>query len=281
MEITPAPKPSIAIPELESKKPALFAYANCTFPKEDKSGTFEETVAHLKEMAMPEKWDYRNKFSDKLYPILNNYLLHTFARIQEEGKIAVNGRYSAFNTGLATKNQEDIFMLFRKSNNGFWFFSEFCKESDRKMGMFSPLPERANYFDNEVELLYNHKYELRLNINHIVDDPANFERFPDAIKQLSKHQLIITFQGAVEHAKKRVKRNYLTAVPQFYRGEYMSEGQLQLLLPLCLIDPAKADLALAIYKEGESYNGRTCLTLDMAINNARLINKPDDDWLTP
>ena len=38
---------------------------------------------------------------------------------------------------------------------------------------------------------------------------------------------------------------------------------------------------LAIFKENGFYSGRTCLTLDMAINNARLIAKPDDEWLKP
>lgn len=32
---------------------------------------------------------------------------------------------------------------------------------------------------------------------------------------------------------------------------------------------------------GEMYRASTCLTLDMAINNARLLAKPDRDWLNP
>jgi hypothetical protein len=52
-----------------------------------------------------------------------------------------------------------------------------------------------------------------------------------------------------------------------------------LLLPLCLNTKAKADLALVIEKENGVYRASTCLTLDMAINNARLIAKPDDEWL--
>jgi len=55
--------------------------------------------------------------------------------------------------------------------------------------------------------------------------------------------------------------------------------KLQLLIPLCLIAKSKADLALVIEKENEIYRASTCLTLDMGINNARLIAKPDDEWL--
>ncbi len=46
-----------------------------------------------------------------------------------------------------------------------------------------------------------------------------------------------------------------------------------------LTSKASADLALVIEKENGVYRASTCLTLDMAINNARLIAKPDDEWL--
>lgn len=79
--------------------------------------------------------------------------------------------------------------------------------------------------------------------------------------------------GTIADAQRRVKRNYKTAIPQYYKGK------LQLLLPLCLKTKATADLALVIEKENGVYRASTCLTLDMAVNNARLIAKPDDEWL--
>ncbi len=241
---------------------------------------FENTLIALKNLAMDEEWSYTYTPSTKAYPILFNYLIHTFAKIQEENKISFYNKNACFNTGLVTDNQEEIFMLFRKKKNGSMVFHDFCKESSNELLKFGSLPERASYFNNASDLIYDLNTELRINIDHIVNDTENFSRFPEQIKLLHKHQLINTFQGAVEHAKKRIKRNYLTAVPQYYRG-YVADGQLQLLLPLCLIEPSKADLALAVYKNEGVYSGRTCLTLDMAINNARLITKPDDEWLRP
>jgi hypothetical protein len=265
-----------------SKHPLFeYAYIGSSNPPEAEPN-IENTLHSLKGLAMDEKWEYSKAPNVHALPILYNYLIHTFTRIKEENKIAEKNGYSCFNTGLVTENQEEIFMYFwrKKSNNG-WKFLEFCKESANDLVKFSPLPERASYFNDPSELIYDTRFALRINIDHIVKDPDNFERFPDDIKKLSTHQLINTFNGAVEHAKKRVKRNYLTAVPQYYRGKYVPNGQLQLLLPLCLKDPSKADLALAVYKQGDTYSGRTCLTLDMAINNARLITKPDDEWLKP
>ncbi len=274
-----------------AQKPALFQYASIkSYPggisPEDRESApppnIDNTLETLKSMAMPESWDYSNSSSVRNHPILYNYLLHTFARVEEEGKIAVSDLYSCFNTGLVTPNQEEIFMLFKQSKNtGNRFFHAFCKSSSNLLLRFNPLPERASYFTSASELIYDTSLPLRVQIDHIIEDPENVSRFPTDIRSWPKHQLHNTFNGAIEHAIKRVKRNYLTAIPQYYRGNLTPSAHLQLLLPLCLRDPAKADLALAVYKKDGTYNGRTCLTLDMAINNARLITKPDDEWLKP
>ena len=66
--------------------------------------------------------------------------------------------------------------------------------------------------------------------------------------------------------------NYTLAVPQFYGG------RIQLLLPLCLTGD-KPELALTIQREDGFYAARTCLTLDMAYNNARLICRPETSWI--
>ena len=56
---------------------------------------------------------------------------------------------------------------------------------------------------------------------------------------------------------------------------------MQLLLPLCLLKPDVADLALVVARVGDAYHGSTVLTLDMAYNNARLLARPDSEWLVP
>lgn len=276
------------LPPLQPKKPkpALFEYAHIP----DTNPVIEQ----LRRMAAPEVWEYSQLDPERPSPILRNYLLHTFHRVKEEGKVIDRGAYSCFNTGLITENQQEIFMLFKKYGDKPKFnFLEFCRESDGNLNRFSPLPERATYFADHTELTYDTRLELRINIDHIIDDPQNRARFSEDLQALKKQQLINTFHGAIDHAKKRLKRNYKTAIPQYYRGKYNPEGQLQLLLPLCFTDAAKADLALAVYKvknenknENKNehlyfYTGRTCLTLDMAINNARLITRPDDEWLKP
>jgi len=235
---------------------------------------FHSSIEELKSIAMKEDWDYKKHPIGK-NPILENYIKHTFEKVYEEKKVLEQNDYSIFNTGLATDNQEEIFALFQKNKKEesdlLWFFIGWRKASDRALMKFSSLPENANYFEDSSELIYNKKLELRPNIDHIVDD--NIERFPSEIQKMGKYQISVLLQGTIKDAIKRINRNYKTAVPQYY------DGRLQLLLPICLSSKASADLALVIEKESNVYRASTCLTLDMAINNARLIAKPDDEWL--
>jgi hypothetical protein len=92
---------------------------------------------------------------------------------------------------------------------------------------------------------------------------------------MADYQLQTFLSGAVENAKQRVRRNYKAAIPQYYRGK------IQLLLPLCLTQPDVADLTLVVENHGAFYLASTCLTLDMAYNNARQLARPDRDWLQP
>ena len=234
---------------------------------------FPDKLEVLKNLAMPEDWDYKSN-PTKGNPILKNYIIHTFKKAYDEGKIGDIGNYSAFNTGLATPLQEEIYGLFqknRKQGSKPWFLIGWFKESDRDLSKFPQLPEVVNYFKDPSELIYDTSLSLRRNLDHIIDD--NFERFPDDIKRLQKHLIINLLDGTISDALNRIKRNYKTAVPQFYNNK------LQLLLPLCLQSRGVADLALVIEKENGFYRASTILTLDMAINNARLIAKPDDEWL--
>ena len=50
------------------------------------------------------------------------------------------------------------------------------------------------------------------------------------------------------------------------------------LLPALMV---VADLALVVERHSTFYRAATCLTLDMAYNNARQIARPDRDWLQP
>jgi hypothetical protein len=223
---------------------------------------------------MNEEWDYRSAPKGN-FPILFNYVHHTFNKLLDEKKIECEKECCVFNSGLVTDNQEEIYGYFQKNKRQTssleWYFIGWRKKSDRDLMKFYKLPDVADYFENPADLIYDNRMDLRINVDHIISD--NKSRFPSPINTMDNYQLGNLLQGTVEDAKRRVKRNYKTAIPQYYKGK------LQLLLPLCLLSKSTADLALVVERENGSYRASTILTLDMALNNARLIAKPDDEWL--
>ena len=240
-------------------------------------------------MAQQEDWEYRNVTSAKPLPILRNYIAYTFRRAQFQGRVVETvGKAgvptAAFDTGLLTNHFERIFGLFVPQTSSTlpqpWFLQGFFRESDYRLMAFQHLPERATYFDHPADLVYNPAYDLRVQYDHIVND--NLHRFASDL-QSDERRRVEQVRQAIEHAKFRVTQNYKTAIPQFYwpTRDPSSEGRLQLLLPLCLHDLSRADLALSVDREGEVYRAATVLTLDMAYNNARLVARPDREWLEP
>jgi len=240
---------------------------------------FDAKIENLKQIAEPEDWNYKINPSSSDLPILKNYIKYTYRRIAEEKKISITAdeMYSCWNTGLITPAQEPIFIIFEKNKlpekKQYWHFQKFCKKGEWDLNKFPSIPEMAHYFEDPSVLLFDARKELRVNVEHIISD--NIERFPDSLKQMNPYGLQNIVKGAIDSALERAKRNYKTAIPQYY------QGSIQLLLPISLLDPKKADLALVVERFSDFYRGSTCLTLDMAYNNARQLARPDRDWLAP
>ncbi|MEI6480440.1 MAG: DUF3825 domain-containing protein [bacterium] len=257
--------------------PAIFRFA--FFPK------YEDCIKFLAEtMSDKEPWDFSDS-GEKKYAILKNYLDYYYRKLKEESKIffTKDNQYCIFNTGLVTNNQEDIFAFFEankstRTNSSPYYFKCFLKHSDplllEKFG--ESLPECANFFDKPELLILNPKYKIVPDIEHIITD--NKTRFPSHLQNADNAELRRQLKGAIDDVTKKVRTNYKIAIPQYY------DGKVQLLLPLCLTSGSpNPDLALVVSKVPgqEIYSAKTCLTLKMAYNNARLIVKPQSDWLKP
>lgn len=254
---------------------ALFDFADM--------GGRAQAVHQLASLAEEEPWDHSHEPTGGK-PILDSYLRYTFVRLQEEGKVSVSaeGAYAAFNTGLVTPMQEEIFALFVRNperDKQAWQLLGFRKRSDRVLlsNFGRELPDLANYFDEPSVLLYDRRLQLHINIDHVIE---HIERFPEPLNanEFLARQAI---QAAEVNTRSRVYRNYKAAIPQWYRDPRGDHATIQLLLPLCLRQPDKADLALVVDRVGDAYRGNTVLTLDMAYKNARLLARPDSDWLVP
>ncbi|HEX3592719.1 MAG TPA: DUF3825 domain-containing protein [Pseudonocardiaceae bacterium] len=227
-----------------------------------------------------EDWDGRDAHFPGEGRILRNYLEWTFERVHQQGKVPVSadGRFSAFNTGLATGRQESIYGLFEQNHHVGrepWFFHGWRVESAREvLERFAEPPDFATYTDDPADYYYDWRRELKVNVRHVVEDDV--DRFPETLRA-DGYGLELRLQTAVDQARNRVRRNYKAAVPMWYPAA----DEVQLLLPLSLTDPETVDLALVVSKIGEHYRGSTVLTMGMAYSNARLLARPDGDWLSP
>lgn len=246
---------------------------------------YEDRIKELAEtLSDKEPWNYSGD-SIKTNAILKNYLEYYFRRLTEEKKIqySKDNKLAVFNTGLVTSNQEDIYAFFTANissiaNSAPFFFGGFLKQSDSKLlSTFGDnLPEPANFFEQPELLLLNPKYKIVPDIEHIIQD--NKDRFPIHLQNADDAEMRRQLHGAIEDVTKKVRTNYKIAIPQYYAGK------VQLLLPLCLTAGSpNPDLALVINKvPGQDiYSAITCLTLKMAYGNARLIVKPQSEWLKP
>jgi cold shock CspA family protein len=247
-------------------------------------------AARLAEMAEPEEWNYQSKPTSDGYVILRSYMKYMFIRLQElPGSDYLvkssDGRHMAFNTGLVTPYQEEIFALLVRREPSQpgpdWTVRDFERTSSpRFLNVFGGAhPRLAWYYDDPAQLIYDTRLDLRVNVEHVPHDP---QRFSPALSDMSAQDLAGLVNAKAPEAIDRVRRNYKTAIPQFYRDGRSGKGKMQLLLPVALLSRDRVELALAVDRlESGVYLGRTVLTLDWAYNNARLLTRPDTDWLRP
>ena len=211
------------------------------------------------------------------------------------------------NTGKYTSvTQPWVFIAFATANS---YYQNIITD-------FAYKPIRAEYFTNPSDLYYDcNAQKPTINWGHIIKD--NIERLPigfvkkgategfpfvENVDALPKPQrrdyydklaqaiyndedwlqfLTTRFRNALDIALSRVAWNYKTAIPVYY----VTDHKLSLLLPLALEKKGVIDVALVCeHKVDEAsgvnnYVGRTIFTLQMAYNNARLITRPDSDWL--
>ena len=92
----------------------------------------------------------------------------------------------------------------------------------------------------------------------------------------SYRNMINRVKDSISLALKRVHWNYKNAVPMFYP----KENKICLLLPLCLVKDNVEDIALVVKRTpANKYAGVTILPLDWAYSDARVVTRPNSEWL--
>lgn len=236
-------------------------------------GDYNKRMEELASMALPEPWSFTGKDD---YAILKNYLKYTYWKLRKEGKIEENENYCLFNTGLFTTYYEPIY-VYGEANIGDepgWKFKGFLTEYELGSLGIASYPERADYFSDPSLLVFDWHCKINVQYRHILEDDENRERLPKNV--LESDRPLEMLKGVIDTAIKRVMANYKLAVPHYFRN------QIQLMIPLCFAKTDTPNSALVLSKmNGGYYQAHTCLSMEMAYLDARLIAKPESNWLLP
>lgn len=282
-------------------------------------GHIQSAMQDLAEMAIEEAWDFDTADTRNFSILTNYLAYTFAKIYEEgKIAYSDDDRWAVFNTGLVNDIYKPIFALFdRNRNEGqqTWHLYDFCTQGEERAGKilvneFDTLPEAPRYFDSVYDMVYDVLSGVpELNHRHMIIE--RLERYPYRIlkafapegfdmirpENLPEAQRAVFFRrlktalendmqsydnfkamidAAVEAALKRVRWNYKTAVPMYYP----KTKSVCLLLPLCLRDRKHADLALVVSRdEYGHYRGETIYPLEWAYRNARLVCRPDSDWL--
>lgn len=240
---------------------------------------------------------------------------------EEELKIRISSSYAVFNTGLVDRLYDSIYAIFELNEPGReqnWKFYDFAVPSKKDAGKlltnhFNPLPAPAQYFSSNYDMLLDLSQEIHWDPGHVILDaiannrypmevlknyvPKNIEwvdyseldsterdsyleKFARALEEDEETYLLLSnrFDNAYRLALKRVQWNYKAAIPQYYPRENL----MSILLPIGLTNNVDVDVALVLTRnDSGSYQGRTVFPLNWAYKSARLVCRPDSDWLSP
>lgn len=248
-----------------------------------------DQLTALAGIALPEPWRFRNPvIPPKNFdtPILEKYIHSVFRKqiidFNEENQpypdaiFYLRNELACFNTGLMTRDYRNIYGCFtrnkRKDSMLDWYFRGFSDNASVPMRFVQPLPERPSYLLPSNGLNYFPEWDIRVNVSHILGDPENIARLPQDIQNAKNLPLLL--ETAVELGRRKAAFEPGIVAPQGY------QGKVQFQLPICLLDMEHPDLAMTLTPMDGYYFGHTCLTLEMAYLNARLIGRPTAQWLT-
>jgi hypothetical protein len=249
---------------------------------------YDNCISQLASILPPERWSYGARTD---YRILSNYIKYTFDKLYveyneasdfEKPNIIYEGDTKAcFNTGLYDRRWQPVFFYCEKNrvpDHQPWRFHSFQTEYTLiSLGINGANLRRADYFSDPSSLIFDFSYPIVPQWDHIIDEEENYLRIPASIRALGKDTCQALITDAISKARIRISANYKTVVPQWFKG------RIQLLIPIYLTNGDKPDLALVMSKNEATrqYSGHTCLTCEMAYNNARLIARPESYWLDP
>jgi hypothetical protein len=139
------------------------------------------------------------------------------------------------------------------------------------------IPKIAWYSKDSRDYVFNTSYGLdKEAFDHLFERAKQRAGLPNAPDEVIRNYL----RGAIENLVPKIERNYKIAIPVYY----VEEKRMQLLLPFFSARGDPGDVSSFLVEredENHCYRLKTIFDLDQAYFSARLITRPDKDWLNP
>lgn len=238
---------------------------------------------------------FENRYRNKP-PKLRNYLNYTFNRLRElelrdPGKYFVasgDDQWVCFNTGLQDRHASDLYAIFARYKVRIdqpdakaaadWVYqgTATSREQAYHQHFARVVPDLAWYSNDSRDFIFNTQYGLDTEVfDHMFERAKERSGFgPDATDESVRNYL----RGSLENLIPKIRRNYKTAIPMYY----VEEQRMQLLLPF--MSSNGRDVACFLVDRDDTnrcYHIKTILDIDQAYFAARLLTRPDKEWLNP
>jgi len=249
-----------------------------------------------------EAWEFRQaKFRDKhpstAVPKLKNYLNYTFVRLveleqHEPGRYFISNadqEWTCFNTGLQNAYGVDLMATFQRYKpkpealgrhdvRPDWVFKGCFATNDRQYRerFGNRICEIAWYSNDSRDFVFDTSYSLdKEAFDHLFERARDRSGLSNASDEIVRNYL----RGAIENLVPKIRRNYKIAIPVYF----VEEKRMQLLLPFVSASDANDVSSFVVDRDdaNRSYRLKTIFDLDYAYFSARLITRPDKEWLNP
>lgn len=221
--------------------------------------SWDATLGTLARMAAPESWSCSGKEAQR-YSLLHEYLVSTFCRLVHEHKVMElpDAGFAAFNTGLVTAFQEDIYACFEKAADGPspWHLAGFAVAGAGELGqklvaLMNPLPAPARYLTSLADVQ------------------------PDADRLVS-----IDYRGILLHETDRLPKAFLAAQLEGTPQEQLLDDLFDSAKTLSERTQARTDLGYALSSDPTVWR-RLCRDLDDALRSSLVHARTSYRWCAP
>lgn len=259
----------------------------------------------LASRAISENWGAIDAQEGLPFPILRSYIIHVLKKIKtdEPAKLALNKKMdmALFNTNLFDDKFNEIYIAGHLDGDCIkdpYIVADIVRLRDKGFTIEKhhiertvPLVEAPTFYEDIEDIVYQKNWAIKQgdDLEHVVERCKDRIE-TDVYKAIPTQAWSMLLKNAISFAMKVAKSNYKFIVPQYRfvdeadAWEKEKGNRAQLLMPIYL----KCDMSqqpdgvliLDIEKESKTYCPKTILTLDMVYQNARLIAKPSEEWLS-